>query len=79
MKTINEFLGNQQVNESKFRSLNKVIDLINDAIDYAGYENMDEVIWDLLDEISDNGQDEVIMREIDSYMKKHQSWKNNIR
>ena len=71
MKRINEFLDEQQVNESKFRSINKAIDLINDAIEYAGFENIDEPIWDLLDGISDNGHDEMIMREIRSYCEQH--------
>ena len=46
--------------------INDINNLINDNTD-----NIDKVIWDLLNGITDNGNDDIIMSEIESYYEQH--------
>ena len=51
----------------------KIKNIINDInnLIYDNTDNIDKVIWDLLDGISDNGQDDMIMIELENYCKQH--------
>lgn len=67
MKNIKDFM----ISESNITAVNKAIKLINDAIWDVGADDIDVVIWDFLDGISDGGNDDAIMREIESYCEQH--------
>lgn len=67
MKNIKDFM----ISESNITAVNKAIKLINDAIDDVGASDIDVVIWDFLDGISDGGNDDLVMREIESYCEQH--------
>ena len=50
--------------------IKNIINDINNLID-DNTDNVDKVIWDLLNGITDNGKDVMIMTEIESYIEQH--------
>ena len=63
MKKLKEFINEG----SQISNVNKSISLINDAINNG--EEIDEVIFDLLDGISNNGEDDLVVSNIESWLK----------
>lgn len=63
MKKLKEFINEG----SQISNINKSISLINDAINNG--EEIDEVIFDLLDGISNNGEDDLVVSNIESWLK----------
>lgn len=56
------------INEgSQISNVNKSISLINDAINNG--EEIDEVIFDLLDGISNNGEDDLVVSNVEGWFK----------
>ena len=62
MKEIKNFINEN----SKISNVNKAISLINNAINYG--EEVDEVIFDLLDGISDKGEDDLVVDNISGWL-----------
>lgn len=57
-----------KINENHQRDIQNIINKINNEINDR-YEEIDVVIWDLLDGISDKGNDEMVTREVESWIK----------
>lgn len=61
MKGLNEFI-------TESNAIPNIVKKINDIINYYGTEEIDTVIYDLLDGISNNGEDDIVVDNIKSWL-----------
>lgn len=61
MKDLNEFI-------TESNAIPNIVKKINDIINYYGTEEIDTVIYDLLDGISNNGEDDIVVDNIKSWL-----------
>lgn len=61
MKNLDEFI-------TESNAIPNIVKKINDIINYYGMEEIDTVIYDLLDGISNNGEDDLVVDNIKSWL-----------
>jgi hypothetical protein len=61
MKNIDEFI-------TENNAIPNIVKKINDIINYYGVEEIDTVIYDLLDGISNKGEDDMVVDNIKSWL-----------
>lgn len=64
MKNLNEYLVNEAVYD---KGLEKAIDILVNILNNHT-DDIDSVVWDILDKLTNNGEDDIVVKEVEAWL-----------